>query len=124
MYADYTFYSTTYLGNAIPEDEFSQWSTRASSYLDYITMSRIPEEVPKEVEMACCSVADVYYQLEQDAEVSLNGLIKSERSGSYDVTYADMSSEKYTEQSEQRLYDAALLYLRMTGLLFGGVNAC
>ena len=39
-YADYEYYTTTYLGTAIQEADFPRLSLRASSFLDYYTQSR------------------------------------------------------------------------------------
>ena len=36
MYADYTYYTTTYLGSALTEEEFVRAATRASSFLGSI----------------------------------------------------------------------------------------
>ena len=36
MYADYVYYTTTYIGSALTEEEFARASTRASSFLDSI----------------------------------------------------------------------------------------
>lgn len=38
MYATYTFYTDTYFGSALTEQEFARAATRASSFIDYYTI--------------------------------------------------------------------------------------
>ena len=39
-YADFTYYSTSYLGNVIAETDFSRLALRASAVIDQLTFSR------------------------------------------------------------------------------------
>ena len=39
-YADYTYYTDTFLGTAVKESDFPRLALRASSYLDYYTMGK------------------------------------------------------------------------------------
>ena len=116
-YADYTYYSTEY-GGAMPESEFKRLSRQASAYLDSVTFERIAPELPTalmgKVKDACCAVADAYLLNEQ------GGGIASETNDGISVTYVAGVSNAKTEN--QRLREAAALYLGGTGLLYRGVN--
>ena len=58
-YADYEYYTTTYLGTAIKEDDFPRLSLRASSFLDYYTQGQAAQNPDLDaLKMACCAVAE------------------------------------------------------------------
>lgn len=40
MYATYTFYTDTYLGSALTEQEFARAATRADAFINYYTMGK------------------------------------------------------------------------------------
>ena len=56
MYADYTYYTTTYLSSALTEEEFARASTRASSFLDYYTRGKAKTYTGDELKMCCCAL--------------------------------------------------------------------
>lgn len=118
-YADYTYYSTSYLGTAIPESEFPRLAMRASAILDRLTFGRAATDTTNTaaIKNAMCAVAEELYT-EQTSDGS--EYIKSESQGRYSVTYADGAIESRT--STQRYWDAAHLWLSGTYLLFGGFN--
>ena len=110
-YADYTFYTGTYKGNAIALADFDRLVTRASSYIDHITFGRATSySTDDAVKMAACSVADTILAEENGGELT------SQTVGSWSRSY--VTSNK---TSDQRLYDAARMYLAYTGLLYRGV---
>lgn len=99
MIPDYTFYVDTYYGNQITEADFPRLVARASAYLDdACNMSGAPEEAIKK---ALCSVAEAWQINEQGGDVV------SQSVGSWSKSYA----QKKTKTDEQRLNDAAKLYL-------------
>ena len=69
MYADYIYYTTTYLGSALTEEEFARAATRASSFLDYYTRGKAKTYTGDELEMCCCALAE-QYQIIENAQVS------------------------------------------------------
>lgn len=115
-YVDYTYYTQVYQGFEIPESRFGYWAAKASAYLDQATFGRTAEEeTPSDaVQLACCAVAEAYYLNRQ------GGGVASEKAGDYSVNYVAGVSKAKTE--DERLYEAAALYLADSGLLYRGVE--
>ena len=115
VYADYTYYTETYLGT-MPKEDYQRLSRQASAYIDIITFNRAENvyegRFQGKIKDACCAVADAYFFNEQGGEIT------SESNDGINVTYAVGVSTAKTV--DQRLYDAVKLYLGMTGLLYRG----
>ena len=113
-YADYAYYTDSYLGSAVTEQEWPRLSIQASAYLDMITMGRIQrlKEIPDAVKNAVCAVVEI-----KKAQQS-QGNITSEKDGNYAVSYTARSKK---EQAEEQ-YNVAYEYLSCTGLLYAGVK--
>ena len=118
-YADYTYYTEVY-GGAMPETDFDRLARRASAYLDGVTFGRIQAEMPEviltKVKDACCAVADAYALNEK------GGGIAAEENDGVRVSYVAGVSKAKTDN--ERLCEAALLYLGNTGLLYRGCGLC
>ena len=57
-YADYDYYSGTYLGT-VSEGDFPRLAVRASSFLDYYTQNRAKDNADLDaVKMCCCALVD------------------------------------------------------------------
>lgn len=114
VYADFSYYRDTYCGE-MAEGDFKRLSRSASAYLDSVTFDRIPsvtdEKIMEKVREACCAVADALLRKEQRDGIA------AETNDGVSVTYA---TEGKTD--EERLYQAAVLYLGNTGLLYRGVE--
>lgn len=99
------------------EKDYNRLSRQASAYLDFITFDRIKnvtdETIMAKVKDACCSIADTLLLNEQ------GGGIASETNDGVSVTYVNGSGSK---TDEQRLHNAALIYLGHTGLMYRGVD--
>ena len=116
VYADFSYYKDTYCGE-MAEGDFKRLSRSASAYLDSVTLDRIPsvtdEKIKEKVREACCAVADAILLNE-------NGVVSQESNDGVSVIYTrDMSN---TLTDEERLYQAAVLYLGNTGLLYRWVE--
>lgn len=118
-YADFTFYSTQYLGDAITESAFPQLALRASAVIDQLTFGRATSETVAAnilaIKYAMCAVAEEIQTI--DAEYLIAG-IKSETVGSHSVTYIESNTSSQT--SNERYAFHAGLWLGNTGLLFAG----
>lgn len=132
VYADYTFYTSSFRGSAIGEADFPRLALRASQFLDYYTMGKAKNFPELEnLKMACCAIAEKYQvveKAEQSATASLSdgGSLKSESVGSYSVSY-QTSGEKISAAEAARNGIAAVtrMYLGGTGLLYrGGCCGC
>jgi hypothetical protein len=109
MNPSYEFYTEVYYGNQITEADFPRLIARASAYIDslFCNLSEVPE---KKLNMAVCAVAEAWQTNEQGGDVV------SQSVGSWSKTFATGSRPK---TSEQRLADAAKLYL---GTCISGVR--
>lgn len=120
-YADWTFYSTTYLGTAIAQAAFPALALRASAQIDRITFDRAAEiieaaedtDIITKIKFATCAVAD-----EMQRQISQPREVASERVGNFSQNYIVTKDMELT--SDQRLINAAKFYLGSTGLMFSG----
>ena len=112
VYADYDYYLNEYSGNAVAEADFARLSRQASAYLDSLTCGKIRGTWVDDsrVKDASCALADILHAQEQGGEVA------SESNDGASVTYVTGSATP-----EQRMYNAAAMYLSGTGLLYAGV---
>ena len=54
IYADYTYYTGTYGGKAVSEEDFPRLAARASAYIDWLTFGRAAENADDERLKRCC----------------------------------------------------------------------
>ena len=125
IYADYAYYTGTYYGNMIPEDDFTRCAARASDYIDRLSLDRAaayveahPED--EKVKKACCAAAEQYFMIGNARAnmASEDGEIASESVGSHSVTYR--SAAESEANLEAVLRKAVTSYLATTGLLYRG----
>ena len=111
MYADYTFYTTVYMGTA-PEDEYDRLHPRAAAEIDRMTMGRAagaPGTMQEAVKMAECAVLDELVSQAQGG----SGDVVSESNDGISVSYA---SGAVAKSSRQRIIAAADTWLYGTSL--------
>ena len=126
-YADFTYYTNTYLGTLILSADFARLALRASSAIDGMTFDRTAPVITAntdtatidKIKMATCSVAEEIQKQEQAGGDGSIG-IQSETIGSNSVTYAANSLANLN--ADQRLTRAAKLYLSNTGLMYRGFS--
>ena len=120
---DFSFYTETYHGTQIPEENFGIWADRADYKLDALTFARHREEdlpawVQLRVNLALCAIAELLYSRETagapDAAAAAAG-IAEERVGSHTVKYRDAISAEQALAAQIRSLASA--YLLPTGLL-------
>lgn len=132
IYADYDYYTNTYMGNAIAEEEYPRLATRAGQYLDYITMGRAEKNAGLEaVKMCACAIAENYKTIDAAENLSRKSLqsgsenaaeVQSETVGSWSRSYRSSgdsarSAVQAAKESRSLLLDTARMYLGNTGLL-------
>jgi len=119
QYADYTFYSGTYLGTAIAEADFDRLALRASAWLDRMTYDRAASDTANTtaIKMAVCAMAEELQTIEDEG---ISGGIQSERVGPHQVTYSPKAMQQ--RSMVKKLEEAARLYLATTFLMFKGFN--
>lgn len=103
MYADYSFYTSTYFGDTLTAGNANKWLDRASDYVDTITYHRLESAFPteetdaKRVKKAVCAIADALYFIDAqrqagaaqvDADGRVTGAVASMSSGKESISYA------------------------------------
>lgn len=122
-YADYTFYTGTYLGSAIASVNFAALALRASAVLDQLTYNRAAAIVTAatdtatidKIKKATCAIAEELQS--QDSNSGADG-IASESIGNHSVTYSENSRMKSTNLNKN--FNAASSWLVGTDLLYKG----
>lgn len=130
-YADYEFYVSTYLGDAVPAADFDRMAARASEYLDELTGGKAALAAGgalTAVQRGCCAVAEVLYADQQRTKESAAGgppsgaVLKAETNGTWRQEY-ELTADA-TKTTDRQVYDAAKRYLGAWGLLYRGVRPC
>ena len=130
VYVDYSYYTDTYLGNAIAAADFPRLAKRASERVDYLTRQRAAayfEEHPDPIRDATCAVAEILHEGEAASALAGNALVKSESVGGHSVSYAapeDSGTQAGQAALNARINAAVAQYLGGTGLLYRGVDSC
>lgn len=139
-YADYTYYTGDYCGNAIQEADFPRLALRASDYLDYYTQGKAARhaELPA-LKKACCALAEEYQTLDHIKALAQKNLayamqsdgaeMASESVGSWSRSYRSGGESAASAVSTAKEYEAELAniakrYLAGTGLLYRGGRCC
>jgi len=119
-FADYTFYTTEFLGNLISSTDFPRLALRASERVDEMTYGRASSIIDEDddadriraIKMATCAVADAV----SVAGAPGGGNVVAESVGDLSVTYSRPHGY------ETQTYQAAKVYLARWGLLYGGLT--
>lgn len=134
-YADYEYYTDTYLGKAIQEADFPRLSLRASSFLDYYTQGRAAKNSGLDaLKMACCAIAEQYQAIDAaqalaqkalSASMDSSGELQSQSVGSWSKTYRSGGDSAQQALASAQAAQASLAaiaqqYLGATGLLYQG----
>ena len=116
-YADFNFYKSTYLGKAIDvESDFNFYAELGAEYISASTLGKATAD-NEQVKKCNCRIADIlkYHNAKLTEPAK-----RSESVGGYSVTY-DMDSVDRRQLKEQ-IYNAIVLYLAQTGLLYRGTK--
>lgn len=136
-YADYTYYTDTFLGTAVKESDFPRLALRASSYLDYYTMGKAAKNAGLDaLKMACCALAEQIQTIEAAQALAQRavsaspesggaGELQSQSVGSWSKTYrsgGDSAQQAIAsaKAASDGLAAVARQYLAGTGLLYRG----
>lgn len=134
VYADFAYYSGTYMGT-VSEENFPRLAVRASSFLDYYTLNKAKDNADLDaVKMCCCALVDKYAVIEAAQALAVKNLsnaaandaeVKSETVGSYSRTLATggesaLSALSATDGAKKLLAETCREYLAHTGLLYRG----
>ena len=129
-YADYDFYTESYFGSVVPENDFDRLAGRASDFVDTLTFDRLlgglptNERVKKRIRKAVCSLAELMYQIELAEKNATNaaasgasttigsggsttGVVTSVSSGSESISYATPQQIGASAKEWSAVYAAA-----------------
>lgn len=123
VYADYTFYSGEYLSGkaaVIADESFPFYAREASRIIDTYTYGNIvPYDIPDEVKLCCCELAESVYKAENSEAQKKQG-IASESVTGWSQSYESSESREKAAHSAHR--QIVYKWLSGTGLLFAGVR--
>jgi hypothetical protein len=121
MSADYSFYTDTYHGSLIPEEDFPFWLGKADARLEELPYGRcfsedLPAATQTRVSLAECAIADTLFSFDSASAAPIAAAaISEEKVGSHSVKYNDAISASQALASQIRSLASA--YLLTTGLL-------
>ena len=121
MSADYSFYTETYHGSLIPEEDFPFWLGKADARLEELTYGHcfsedLPAATLTRVSLAECAIADTLFSFDSASAAPITAAaITEEKVGSHSVKYNDAISASQALSSQIRSLASA--YLLTTGLL-------
>lgn len=123
-YANNECYKESYLlgrDSKIPDAEFRYWAMLASGEIRQRTFDRIDalEEIPEEVRMCCCELAEKLYSLESARDENGMFLQSFNNDGESGAYKADDMSEAGIRHSISEIVKRWLLH---TGLMYCGVS--
>lgn len=138
IYADYAFYTKSFFGKAISEEDFDGLSLKASRYLDYVTQGKAEAHSDLDaLKMCCCALAEQYQMIEAAEAISRTSLnaakngddIQSETVGSWSRAYRSAGESAASafgaaNEAKATLYSIVMEYLSNTGLLYRGTKSC
>lgn len=120
-YTDEMYYINDYLKGRKPviTTGFYFYARSASQVIDRYTFSRLKAvpEVPEEVQMCCCELAESEYRREKQQKES--GGKTSENIGTYSVSFTSAQESAQAVAREQR--NIVMKWLADTGLCYQGV---
>lgn len=125
VFADGNFYEGEYLRGkqaVIDAACFDYYILNSTMKIKQYTFDNIDEsaDVPEEVKMCCCEVAELMYA-EDRRQSETNGVL-SESVGNWSKSYE--SGEKTEQMLERKIKAAVCKWLSNTGLLYCGVSEC
>ena len=112
-YVDYDYYKESY-GGTLDESAFNSVMVKAQAQVNFYTGNRI-FEVTDDVRNAVCACCDILYE-----EKTQTTLVTSETLDNHSRSYA-VSVKKDTD-FKREIYDACMLYLKSTGLMYRGLK--
>ena len=135
MIVDYNYYTDTYQGTEVSEEDFEKLEVKASSHINNLIMNRdytnwCGKNYTEQVKLASCSIIEILVE-KQLAKQKMKGIIEgtnknitSEKVGDYSrnfdaVSYKDLREE--TTNINNKIFEEASIYLWSTGLMNRGV---
>jgi hypothetical protein len=127
-YIDQTYYDSTYLGVPIPADTFPRLSERASDIIDQMTgykiddLSTMGTFIEKQVKKATASQTEYLFTQGGETANHSTGEITSANIGNFRYTEQGNGANQSISREAQRTSPAVIGYLKVSGLLYAGVD--
>lgn len=120
-YATYEFYTETYYGDVLDEENFDKYASRASDYIDRLTMNKAKsyDDADGLLAKACCVAAEQLSAIHAARLSAGSGELASESVGSHSVSYR--SGVEVAAALEKDMRNLVESYLLTTGLLYRGI---
>lgn len=124
IYADETFYEEKYLLGRKPviSTGFFFYARQASQTIDQYTFGRLKDieeaDIPEEVKMCCCELAEAEFQYEKQKNAS--GGKTSEKIGTYSVTFGTAQESANAAATER--HNIIMKWLGDTGFCYRGCD--
>lgn len=130
-YITYDYYTNTYKGVPIPQDEFDTLAERASDIIDMLTrfklktgkaLSTYPQFIQDNVMKA--TAAETEYLFNQGGASSINGSSGDEISSASigNFNYSEDSGDSNLSREQKMVSPMVINFLSITGLLYRGVH--
>lgn len=121
-YADYNYYTTTYLAGksaAVTQTDFPYYAKQATAIIDQYTFGNVDaDNVPDSVKDCCCELAEQLCSANKTEAAQKVGIAGESVQG-WSQTYE--SSEGRRNAAKNAQSDCVKKWLYNTGLLFSGV---
>ncbi len=137
-YIDYEYYSNTFGGSLIPEEEFEKMATKASNAVRLRIFNRDITGNESAVKNCTCEVAEIIYKnnqlksnyqemIENISSGNSAGIVTSEKVGDYSVSKASLSMSELKDlcsdsELQAQINDEISSSLLFTGLLYQGMD--
>lgn len=124
VYADEAYYEIRYLGGRKPviRAGFVYYARQSSRTIDQYTSGRLKnkaeDEIPDEVRMCCCELAEAEYRRIRQQNDS--GGKSSEKIGTYSVSYG--TAQEMASAASMERKNIVYKWLEDTGLCYRGVE--
>lgn len=129
-YADYVYYTETYLAGSAPlisDEDFSRWEKQAELEVDALTRGRLSslEVIPDKAKDCTCALAELLYKADSQeqsyASQGLSGPLSSWSNDGQSGT-VDLGQSIYTQAGKHKeIRRLCRLYLGTLGLMYAGV---
>ena len=119
-YANESYYIGVYLCGREPDISaaFDFYAMQATSLMKQYTLDNVDEnDIPEEVKMCCCELAENIFKSEQEG--GTQG-VSSESVGGWSKSYE--SSDIRRQNADRAVHDIVYKWLSGTGLLYRGVR--
>ena len=127
MYADYSYYMDTYYGDVFTDETtYNRYASRASDFLDYVTMGKLAGNLPSDepslnkIKKAVCVAAEELKAIDQrraEIDGASTGAVRSISSGgesvSFELSAMDQAITAGASAVNAYLYDKVRIYLSM-----------